>query len=264
MGVNLRPFAVTDGRLRRAPRRRARAGTGRRHPLRAGSALRGSMRSGRVRRERTPRVCEAVAQNQLRAAFGLAGPLRARFHRGINRRAAEVGACRQRLGNGFLFCVVRRRGLVGVAAENGTVASDNNRADAIGRCAGRAFAALCRPPCADSGGRFRRCRASAAIGSLPCRRSVRACGNVAGGAKAKCALPSSPSRNARIDGQTQGVGPCPRRGTCGARGRRPRRKSRRMPRFSNSVTMARADEGVSAGMTSATPFKWGRPREENT
>lgn len=49
---------------------------------------------------------------------------------------------RQRLGDGFLLGVVRRRGFVRVPCKDPAVGRDHDRADAVGRGAGSAFAAF--------------------------------------------------------------------------------------------------------------------------
>lgn len=57
---------------------------------------------------RKNRARKSVAENQLRTAFGFAAALRAGLHRGVDRRAVQIGPRRQGLADGLLFGVVRR------------------------------------------------------------------------------------------------------------------------------------------------------------
>ena len=83
-----------------------------------------------------------MPDNELCAAFGLARPTRARLHRGVHRGAAELGSCRQRLGDGLLLGVVRCGSFVRVTCKYPAVGRGYDRTDAVGRRAGGTFAAF--------------------------------------------------------------------------------------------------------------------------
>ena len=90
---------------------------------------------------------ETMPDNELCAAFGLARPTRARLHRGVHRGAAELGSCRQRLGDGLLLGVVRCGSFVRVTCKYPAVGRGYDRTDAVGRRRRGYICGLRRPPC---------------------------------------------------------------------------------------------------------------------